>query len=96
MSVAVGKPTPIGLTCTVQDTEYSRGLPQCSRLMLQAIGNDVRVAFVTGDVASAATLRYFTVKAAQPPIELDRLVNVGTIYAASANAGAILQVMWFN
>lgn len=89
--------TPINLTLTSADTEYSTSLPAgCAHFSFQCrTAFDVRFAFVTGKVAGS-TAPYLTLKsgnAFSSPEKLSLKPGFETIYFASSQAGVVVEVV---
>lgn len=96
-------PTPYNLTLASADTQYSQALPaNCRYFSVQCrTGYDVRIAFVTGKVATS-TAPFFTIKAGagyNSPENFDGANSLQgeasalTLYAASAQAGVVLEIL---
>lgn len=87
--------TPYTLTCVVADTEYSQALPANTRYFeFQCRGNSViRWAFVTGKVAGPAD-PYRTLKVGDSYFSPAGMNLTGvTLYVASPDAGAIVELL---
>jgi hypothetical protein len=96
-------PTINVVTLTLANTEYTLPLPSCARFEFHArdTGDDIRFAFVTGLVA-APTDPYFTLHGGQTyysyPVDWKppRVPHPVNIYFASANAGAVVEVITWS
>lgn len=92
MSTAISDLGIHNLICTNADTEYSVTIPRAAFLRLQARTADIRVALRPNFVATS-TPPFMTIKAASPPREFSNLRGADiTVYAASAVAGAVLEL----
>ena len=83
------------VTCTNANTEYSQELPPNTRsLAIQSrTAVDVRVAFVTGKVATP-TAPYFTMKADGALALQDlQLTDGAIIYVGTATAGTVVEIV---
>lgn len=83
------------VTCTSANTEYSQALPPNVRsLAIQPrTAVDVRVAFVTGKVATP-TAPYLTLKSGQPLTLGDlQLADDATVYVGTASAGTVVEIV---
>lgn len=94
-------PTTYNLTLTNADTEYSQALPANTRqFSIQCrTGYDVRMAFVTGKVATSAA-PYATIKANgaySSPESVDVANSLQsaslTLYFASSQAGVVMEII---
>ncbi|MDY6862918.1 MAG: hypothetical protein SV062_08015 [Thermodesulfobacteriota bacterium] len=84
---------PFNVTMTSADTEYTLTLSHVNELMIQCrTANDVRMAFVTGKVATP-TEPYFTIKAGGGiSFENINWVSV-TLYFACSSAGKTVEIL---
>ena len=89
----VTTPTVYNLTLTSADTEYSQALPANTRefrFRCRAL-YDVRYAWVTGKVATP-TAPYLTLPAGSDYYSDWNDLSSQTLYAASAQAGVVLEI----
>ena len=89
----VETPTVYNVTLTGADTEYSQLLPSSTRDLRFRCRSlvDVRFAFVTGKVATP-TAPYLTLPAGCDYYSDDNDLSGKTIYFASDNAGAVVEL----
>ncbi len=83
------------ITCTLADTEYSQALPpNCRSLAMQArTAVDVRVAFVTGKVATPVA-PYLLLRAGQQlVIDNLHLPDGAAVYVGTASSGTVVEIV---
>lgn len=89
--------TPINLTLTLVDTEYTTNLPAgCQHFSVQCRTSfDCRMAFVTGKVATP-TAPYATLKSGQTyssPVKMSLAPGFEALFFASAQAGVVMEII---
>ncbi len=101
MNIVIKPGTPINLTLTDANFEYSAALPGgCQHFSFQCrTAFDIRFAFVTGKVATP-TAPYLTLKSGgsfSSPEKLSLAAGFETIYFASAQAGVVVEIIpWIS